>query len=105
MSKFGMVRVAGSSMAPTYDNGDWLLVLWMQQSTHRGQLGSIAVIEREEHPGIFLIKRIQNSHGGKYWVEGDNIESSDSRAWGWITPNEIVGRVLFRVRKGRSINA
>ena len=105
MSKIGMVRVEGNSMAPTYGNGDWLLVLWMQQSPHRGQLGSIAVIEREGQPGILLIKRIQKSHGGNYWVEGDNIESTDSRSWGWITPNEIVGRVLFRVRKGRSINA
>lgn len=102
MSKFGMVRVEGNSMAPTYGNGDWLLVLWMLQSPHRGRLGSVAVIEREEHPGILLVKRIQKSHGGNYWVEGDNSESTDSREWGWIAANEIVGRVLFRVRKKKS---
>jgi hypothetical protein len=35
------------------------------------------------------------------WVEGDNSDSTDSRTWGWIMPNEIVGRVLFRYRKGK----
>ncbi len=88
-------------MEPTYNNGDWLFVLWMQEAPNRAPLGSIAVIEREERPGIFLIKRIQKEHAGNYWVEGDNSESTDSRTWGWIAPHEIVGRVLFRYRKGK----
>ena len=100
MGKFGTVKVVGDSMAPTYRDGNWLLVLWMQDPPNRAPLGSIAVIEREERPGIFLIKRIQKEHAGKYWVEGDNSESSDSRTWGWIEPSEIVGRVLFCYWKG-----
>jgi len=99
MSKFGTVRVEGNSMAPTYNHGDWLFVLWMQEPPNRASLGSVAVIEREERPGIFLIKRIQKAHAGNYWVEGDNSESTDSRTWGWIPPLEIVGRVLFRFHK------
>ena len=87
-------------MAPTYNNGDWLFVLWLPEAPNRTPLGSIAVIEREERPGIFLIKRIQKAHAGNYWVEGDNDESTDSRTWGWIAPHEVVGRVLFRYRKG-----
>ncbi|MSV39175.1 MAG: hypothetical protein F2893_01785 [Actinobacteria bacterium] len=98
VSKFGTVKVSGDSMAPTYNDGDWLCVLWMPEPPTRAPLGSIAVIEREERPGIFLIKRIQKAHAGNYWVEGDNSDSTDSRNWGWITPQEIVGRVLFRYR-------
>ncbi|CAB4917358.1 unannotated protein [freshwater metagenome] len=90
-------------MAPTYNTGDRLFVLWLQEAPNRVRLGSIAVIEREIRPGIFLIKRVQKSHAGKYWVEGENDESSDSRSWGWITPSEIVGRVLFRYRKGEKL--
>lgn len=86
-------------MAPTYNNGDLLIVLWLPEPPLRAPLGSIAVIEREERPGIFLIKRIQKTHAGNYWVEGDSGESTDSRAWGWISPHEVVGRVLFRYRK------
>ncbi|MSW02759.1 MAG: S26 family signal peptidase [Actinobacteria bacterium] len=100
MSKFGTVKVEGASMTPTYNDGDCLVVLWMQEAPNRVPLGSVAVIERHERPGIFLIKRIQKAHSGNYWVEGDNSQSTDSRTWGWIAPSEIVGRVLFRYRKG-----
>ena len=88
-------------MTPTFNNGDYLLVLWLPEPPLRASLGSIAVIEREERPGIFLIKRIQKTHAGNYWVEGDNEESTDSRTWGWISPHEVVGRVLFLIYKNK----
>ena len=101
-------------MAPTYQDGDWLLVQWLGFSAvtakrgekNRGKslLGKVVVVEREERPGIFLVKRLQKSHGGEFWVEGDNDESTDSRTWGWISGNEIVGVVLFRYRKNRTDN-
>ena len=108
MSKIGTVKVAGNSMAPTYLNGDWLLARWLNAGLKNDQgdalLGKVVVIEREERPGIFLIKRLQKSHGGIYWVQGDNDESTDSRTWGWIPANEIVGVVLFRYRKGAPVS-
>jgi type IV secretory pathway protease TraF len=64
-------------------------------------------VEREERPGIFFVKRLQKSHGGIYWVQGDNDESTDSRTWGWIPAHEVIGVVLFRYKrngKGRSGN-
>ena len=92
-------------MAPTFKDGDWLLVSWFADGlpllVAERILGKVVVIEREERPGIFLVKRLQKSHGGKFWVEGDNKESTDSRTWGWIPANEVVGVVLFRYRKNR----
>jgi signal peptidase I len=93
-------------MAPTFKDGDWLLVSWfdggLSPLVAERTLGKVVVIEREERPGIFLIKRLQKSHGGIYWVQGDNNESTDSRTWGWIPAHEIVGQVLLRVRKSRA---
>jgi type IV secretory pathway protease TraF len=43
---------------------------------------------------------LQKSHGGIYWVQGDNDESTDSRTWGWIPGNEIVGVVLYPISQG-----
>ena len=92
-------------MSPTYKDGDWLLVSWfpdgLTSSVGDRILGKVVVIERKERPGIFLVKRLQKSHGGIYWVQGDNDESTDSRIWGWIPGNEVVGVVRFRYRKKR----
>jgi signal peptidase I len=105
MSKFGTVKVAGGSMLPAYQDGDWLFVSWFPAGLKplNGDhiLGKVVVIEREERPGIYFVKRLQKSHGGIYWVQGDNDESTDSRTWGWIPANEIVGVVLFRYKRGK----
>ncbi len=45
-------------------------------------LGKVVVVEREDKPGIFLVKRVQKFHSGKFWVEGDANESTDSRNMG-----------------------
>ena len=92
-------------MSPTYKDGDWLLVSWFPAGLTSALgdriLGKVVVVEREERPGIFLVKRLQKSHGGIYWVQGDNDESTDSRTWGWIPGNEIVGVVRMRIKKNR----
>ena len=104
MSKFGTVKVAGGSMLPAYQDGDWLFVSWLGTAPDAEKIGTsliskVVVVEREERPGIFLIKRVQKFHAGNYWVQGDNEESTDSRTWGWIPAHEVVGVVLFRYRK------
>lgn len=96
--KMGTVAVSGESMMPTYRSGDWLVVAWGAQF----KIGDVILVEREDRPGVFLIKRLERSEGSNYWVEGDNKSiSTDSREWGFIGSDEIVGRVLFRVRKSR----
>jgi type IV secretory pathway protease TraF len=92
-------------MAPKFQDGDWLLVSWFPEGltplVGERILGKVVVVEREERPGIFLVKRLQKSHGGIYWVQGDNDESTDSRTWGWIPANEVIGVVLTRIKKSR----
>ncbi len=93
-------------MLPAYRDGDWLLVMWLRTQPSeevfaQSLLGKIVVIEREERPGIFLIKRVRKIHNGMFWVEGDSAESTDSRSWGWVNANEIIGTVLFRYFRKR----
>ena len=57
-------------MSPTFKDGAILLMRWLGGIRGDLPLGSVVVIEREEMPGIFFVKRIQKSHSGTYWVEG-----------------------------------
>jgi nickel-type superoxide dismutase maturation protease len=103
MSRFGTVKVAGASMEPTYKDGAWLFVRWFTNSPEKnfsnGLIGKIYVIEKRERPGIFLIKRLKDVKERSYWVEGDNEKSTDSRQWGWINDDELVGQVIFTIKK------
>ena len=103
-----IVVIEGDSMAPTFTRGDWLLVRYLRPSTApRVKVGEVVLIERTDQPGPLLIKRLKdirgdspNRHYPTYWVEGDNKElSQDSRAWGALSGDEIVGKVLFRVKQ------
>lgn len=102
---FGRVIVEGASMQPTYNPQDWLLVYYGffgKQHLFLGQ-GDVVVIEREQQPGIFYIKRIsqiQASETGKvsYYVRSDNELGTDSRAWGYLSSAEVVGKVIIRIK-------
>lgn len=99
-SRWLRVVVSGDSMSPTFHAGDWLVMRRIDSDRVKNiRLGSVVMVEREDRPGIYLIKRLQKSHGDLYWVEGDNPASTDSRQWGWITRTEIVGQFLFRIKR------
>jgi len=117
MAKYASVRVEGNSMAPTYNDGDWLMARWADYSMARNLLtkllhrlqsslavGDVVVIEREEQPGIFYVKRIADVREPEcelpmIYVLSDNAEGTDSRTWGWLPIHYVKARVEFRVKR------
>lgn len=117
MAKYASVRVEGNSMTPTYQDGDWLMSRWADYSMARNLLtkllhrllsslavGDAVVIEREEQPGIYYVKRIVNVREPEYeipmiYVLSDNPEGTDSRTWGWLPIHYVKARVEFRVKR------
>ncbi len=119
------VRVVGDSMAPAYNDGDWLLFRTVRLSSRsskgrakiRNISGKVVLIQRQafgwltgdESPrDVLQVKRVTkiDATGGisgdefGIWVEGDNKDAStDSRHWGALKPVEIVGVLLIRYRK------
>ncbi len=91
-------------MSPSYNDGDWLLFRRLRAvSAAQRLVGKVVVIERESYPGILLIKRVMRADENGLWVEGDNKDAStDSRTWGVITPQEVVGLVALRYKRYKS---
>jgi signal peptidase I len=134
-------KVSGSSMVPTFINGDYILTDKISYRFGIPNHGDIIVLKNPKDETQDFIKRIIGLPGdtvrvskGKvyvngtqlseaylgndiytpdgnfmregqdrivpadsYLVFGDNREhSSDSRAWGFVTRKEIVGKVFFR---------
>jgi hypothetical protein len=106
---FGRVIVEGTSMQPSYNPRDWLLIYYGLRGKKRLllTLNDAVVIEREQQPGIFYIKRIteiKSDQSGQeiYFVRSDNEAGVDSRTWGYIRSEEIVAKVVARIKRSRS---
>jgi nickel-type superoxide dismutase maturation protease len=95
------VIVTGSSMLPTLAPGDFLVVRW----SARVRPGDVVVVRLPDRRGASRsdagrpegVKRVVGAVDGGWWVEGDNAEAStDSRTFGPVEPDAVLGRVLLR---------
>jgi signal peptidase I len=104
MLGFSTVTVSGNSMSPSYREGDWLIIRKLSGKKHTLKIGAVYLIQDPNRPGVKLLKRLKESrieHGViRYWVEGDNPLSEDSRSWGWLETEQFIARVVLRYRKG-----
>jgi signal peptidase I len=134
--------VRGSSMVPTFENGEYLIVDQLSYHLHAPARGDVIIMRYPKDTSVFFIKRIIGLPGetveiqGKqiiirrgtdspaitldesfidpsrmsneyatyklgpddYFVMGDNrIASSDSRAWGPLPKEDIVGHAFLRL--------
>jgi mitochondrial inner membrane protease subunit 1 len=85
--------VSGLSMVPTLDPEDRLLVARIG----RPKPGDLVVFRDPRAPSHLLCKRVLTTDGRHIVVRGDNPEAStDSRAFGPVPEEWVVGRVLRR---------
>ena len=89
--RYGMAVVSGLSMIPTLAPGERLLV----RNDGPIVLGDIVVFERESQ---FDVKRVLHIEAEGIFVQGDNdLVSTDSRTYGLIPFDDLVGTVTFRL--------
>lgn len=100
--------VNGSSMTPTFQNGDYLIIDEITFRFRQPEKGEVIVFRYPQNPSQFFIKRIAGLPGetmgntnltqDEYYVLGDNtFASSDSRYWGPVKKNLIIGRAILRL--------
>ncbi len=131
--------VSGSSMEPTFMNGDYLLVDELTYHLRQPERGEVIVLKYPKDPSSYFIKRIIGLPGetviikngivsildngknlvlnepyvdqkmattnfeetlgpNEYFVMGDNRNFSyDSRSWGPVPSNDVVGMVRLRL--------
>ena len=90
-------RVQGHSMRPTLVEG--ALVVVCACGTDRVRPGDI-VVARHPYRGVHVVKRVAAVGAqGRLWLVGDAGDgSTDSRAFGAVSPERLVGRVTAVLR-------
>ena len=86
-------------MEPTLEEGNVVLVNRLSYLFNKPKIKDSVVIKRGKY---YIIKRITkinpSADGDKIFVVGDNKkDSTDSRKFGWVYRQEIVGKVIFKI--------
>lgn len=94
---FSYFVVKGQSMEPLCKEGDFILLDKLRYLVYEPKVGDIVVLRHPVQQDRFILKYIMrdmmSEYGALYWVEGLNKEeSSDSRSFGWIPRNIIMGK-------------
>jgi nickel-type superoxide dismutase maturation protease len=97
-------RVTGSSMLPLLQPGDEVLVDPRAYKQVVPQVGDIVVSRHPYRVDVRLVKRVTAVlSDGRCVLEGDNpSDSTDSRSFGAVTLQHILGRVVSRLPRPRS---
>lgn len=89
---FGHVSIRGGSMEPAYSSGEKVIICkhtWLFPIV----IGDVIVFEKDSE---IMTKRVKYIFPDGFFVLGDDRESSlDSRDFGLISPQEVLGKVLF----------
>jgi nickel-type superoxide dismutase maturation protease len=91
-------EIEGESMTPGLSPGERVLVNRAAYWFSRPRAGDVVVVRDPRRPARLLIKRIEATAGGEgYRVLGDHPEAStDSRAFGPVSRDQILGKVWLR---------
>ncbi|HEY4483015.1 MAG TPA: signal peptidase I [Candidatus Paceibacterota bacterium] len=100
--------VSGESMVPTFQSADYLIVDELTYHFRNPSQGEVIIFKYPKDPSKYFIKRVIGTPGdtidgkvlpfGQYFVEGDNRgASSDSRIWGTVPRDNIIGRPIVRL--------
>ena len=91
-------RVTGLSMTPLLQPGEEILVDLHAYQKSFPQVGEIVIAAHPYYSDLHIIKRVVFvAEDGSCFLQGDNLtESSDSRSFGTIDLDKIIGRVTSR---------
>jgi phage repressor protein C with HTH and peptisase S24 domain len=94
-----LLKITGDSLAPEYQNGDFVIISKIPFLFIPPSQGDIIAFHQ---PGYGqLIKRIQHiSSDGEVTVLGTHPESIDSRVFGPVRMKDIIGKVIWHIQKG-----
>ena len=87
------VRVVGRSMEPTLSEGEFVLV----DEGRAPEVGQLALARHPERHDLLVVKRVAaRTDDGRYELTSDDPQAgTDSRTWGPLGPDRVVGTVTL----------
>ncbi len=92
-----LLKISGHSLEPELTAGDFVVIL---TAFRRISKGDYVALKRSGYPD--MIKEVTKVNKQGYFVEGSHSCSVDSRTFGYVTGQEIFGRVILKIRSKRA---
>ena len=94
-----LIKVTGESLSPEYKEGDYVVITTIPFFLNRVQAGDVIVF-RQPHFGTMIkkVKRLLASGDG-FYVSGTHELSVDSRQFGSIPRQALLGKVIWHIPK------
>jgi nickel-type superoxide dismutase maturation protease len=91
---FGLIDVAGPSMVPTLLHGDQVVVRYGA----RLRPGAVVLVRHPLRQDLLVVKRAAERRPKGWWLLSDNqFVENDSREFGPVPEELVLGRVLLRI--------
>ena len=92
------LRVTGASMQPLLKPGEEILIDLNAYQKSAPEIGDIIVAFHPYRSNFSIVKRIVSIEKEEnFFLQGDNsLESTDSRSYGAIKLDQIIGKVICR---------
>jgi phage repressor protein C with HTH and peptisase S24 domain len=93
-----LLKIMGESLSPDFENGDFVIVSKIPFLFSPLAIGDVVAFYQ---PGYgLLIKRVQGVNpGGSLHVLGTQPDSTDSRVFGPVKREDVIGKVIWHIRK------
>ncbi len=82
-------------MKPLLDDGDFVLALVIAR---RARVNRLLVVQHPEY-GVIVKRVIGVNADGSCWLGSENASGVDTLKMGQISQEQVLGRVLWRIRR------
>ena len=96
---FRLIKVTGESLSPSFQEGDYVIITTLRFSMRKIRRGDVVVFRHAEFGT--MIKRVIDisSDQEEVYVAGAHEDSIDSRQFGPISGESLIGKVIWHIQK------
>ena len=94
---FRLIKVTGESLSPSFQEGDYVVVVTLPYIMRKIRRGDIVVFRQAEFGT--MIKKVDylDPDQGTVYVVGTHKDSVDSKRFGTISVQALIGKVIWRI--------
>ncbi len=96
-----LLKVSENSLSPAYQEGDYVVVSTVPLLFGAPRRGDIIVFRHELYGTMIKMVEAVAPGGGEFTVVGTRADSVDSRRFGPVSRQDVVGKVIWHIKKPR----